>query len=198
MSWKISYMVSAPNCWFSLFISLFGSSDSSCESDHTVLVFLWLISFSIMFSQTRGMDIWDRLTDVRGAGVGGLEEVSRRTYLHICMVPGLRQRCGEDLEGVGAKCREMDISNNVNNKKCKDPLCPQASEWKTGCGRRPIRTAFEMQGQSLSQRKGRLTAPASPPRKACAPPSRLTTLPLPRPMKANQQKHRQTLLTAAF
>ena len=41
-----------------------------------------------------GMNTWNRLTDLRG-DAGGLEEISQRTYMNICIVHGHRQQYGE-------------------------------------------------------------------------------------------------------
>ena len=39
------------------------------------------------------MDTWNSLTDLRWEGVGGPEEISERTYMHICVAHG--QQCVE-------------------------------------------------------------------------------------------------------
>ena len=49
--------------------------------------------------KTRGMDTWNRLTDFREEGVGILEEISQRTYMHICIVHGEGLGVGGWVEG---------------------------------------------------------------------------------------------------
>ena len=49
------------------------------------------------------MHTWNRRTDLRGEGVGELEEISRRTYMHICMAHGHRQPCSEGQGGSGGR-----------------------------------------------------------------------------------------------
>ena len=71
------------------------------------------------------MDTWNKPTDLkRGVGWGwGLEEISLRTYKHLCIAHSHRQQCGEGRGGMGAewkgaKLREIgDICNSVNNTK---------------------------------------------------------------------------------
>ena len=68
------------------------------------------------------MDTWNRLANLRGEGVGGLEEISQRTYMYLCMAHGHRPQCVESW-GFGAVQRGTkeekigDICNKVNNKK---------------------------------------------------------------------------------
>ena len=45
------------------------------------------------------MDTWNKLTDLRGKGGDGLEEICRRTYMHVCIAHGCRQQCGEGRGG---------------------------------------------------------------------------------------------------
>ena len=47
------------------------------------------------------MDTWNRPTAVRGEVAGGLEEISRRTYMHMRMARGHRRYCGEGQVGGG-------------------------------------------------------------------------------------------------
>ena len=81
------------------------------------------------------MDEWNRITDLRGVGVGGLEEISQRTCLHICIAHGHRQPCGEGgrrgwMEGDNG--REMgDICNNVHNNK---KMCIAHRNLQQSCG----------------------------------------------------------------
>ena len=77
------------------------------------------------------MDTWNRLTDLRGEGMGGLEEINQKTYMHTCKAHGHRQQCGEDqggwggglvegrLEGNGVSFKFhfiVDICNSINNE----------------------------------------------------------------------------------
>ena len=76
-------------------------------------------------NKTRGMDTWNRWTDLREEGLGGLEEISQRTYTRVCKAHGHRQQCGErpgvDGQGLGGRVRggKWDISSSVDNKKIK-------------------------------------------------------------------------------
>ena len=50
------------------------------------------------------MDTWNRLTAVGEAGAGGLEEISKKTYVHVCRTHVHRQQQrGEGLGGGGGR-----------------------------------------------------------------------------------------------
>ena len=51
------------------------------------------------------------------------EEISQRTYMHICIVHGHRQQCGKARQGGGGgrvegdrEGNRRDICNSINNK----------------------------------------------------------------------------------
>ena len=69
------------------------------------------------------MDTWKRLIDLRG-GWGGMEEISQRTYMHVCKTHGHRQQCGEGQERrsmveEGKGWEKEDICNMLTIKNLR-------------------------------------------------------------------------------
>lgn len=51
----------------------------------------------------------------RRRGFRGLEEISPRTYTHLCMVHGLRQQCGEACGGQGPRLGGVELRGEMGH-----------------------------------------------------------------------------------
>lgn len=69
---------------------------------------------------TKGVDTSNTMTDLRGKGMGGLEEISQSTYMHTCIAYVHRKQCDEgggvwvDGDKVGGR-EIVYICNTVNS-----------------------------------------------------------------------------------